>query len=129
MSAEERRKFTRVTCEGSGCFAISVKVTSGDATVCSDNVGNISLGGIFVGSGAAFPPQTQCLMEIELVGPASLLRILVEGDVVWSSGEGMAVKFTKTDVDSLIHLKHLIRIQSGDPGTVDREYFKELLQV
>jgi DNA-directed RNA polymerase subunit E'/Rpb7 len=53
----------------------------------------------------------------------------VEGDVVRCEEQGMAVKFTRIDVDSLIHLKHLIKVHAKDPETIAVEYERTLLEV
>ncbi len=58
------------------------------------------------------PEKTPCTLNIELFGPASLLSIRMEAEVVRVDGNGNAVEFTNMDLDSLIHLRHLIRVHS-----------------
>jgi len=95
------------------------------ATVLRD----ISLGGVFIETTQRLPEGAPCALEIDLTGHASLLRIQVEGDVVRCEDDGIAVKFTKIDLDSLIHLRHLIKVHAQDPATINNEYEGHLLEV
>ena len=123
MSITEKREFTRVP------FRTEVKLSASGKTIISNKLRNISLGGAFISSDETFPPGTMCLLEIKLTGPASLLKIGIEAKVVRTKENGIGVKFTRMDVDSLIHLRHIVRIQSGDPKEVDLEYSQKLLQI
>lgn len=124
MPFDEKRKFTRIP------FETTIKVTAGKTVIISNRSRDIGLGGAFViTEGTSFPASTSCVLEIELIGPASLLRIQVEAEVVRVDEEGMAMKFTKIDLDSLVHLRHLIRVHAQDPETVDAEYDEGLLEL
>jgi hypothetical protein len=124
MPFGEKRKFTRVL------FETTIKITADKTVIVSNRLRDISLGGAFVfTSGPSLPEGTSCILEIDLVGRATLLRIQIEGEVVRSDEEGMAVKFTKIDLDSLVHLRHLIAVHARDPKTVDVEYDKSLLEL
>jgi hypothetical protein len=96
--------------------------------VVSHRLRDISLGGAFVSSDESLPLGTRCSLSIDLVGPASLLRIRMEGEVVRSDRAGIAITFTRMDLDSLVHLRHLIRIQSQRPQDIDEEFVTKLLQ-
>ena len=90
-------------------FETIIKMTAGNAVIMSNRLRDISLGGAFVfTSGTSLPESALCVLEIDLIGRASLLRIQVEAEVVRADEEGMAVKFTRIDLDSLVHLRHLI---------------------
>jgi hypothetical protein len=123
MPDSEKRKFTRIK------FDTEVKLTADQTVIVSNQLRDVSLGGAFVCSPQTLPKGTICVLEIKLVGPASLLRIGVEGQVVREEEDGMAVKFTRIDLDSLIHLRHIIAIRSGDPKGVDDEFSRELLEI
>lgn len=120
---DEQRKFTRIP------FSTKVGLTVGDQTIVANQLRNVSLGGAFVVTCEALPPGTTCQLDIELIGPASLLVIRIEGEVLRCDPDGMALKFTRIDLDSLIHLRHLIRICSGDPELIDLEFTKNLLEI
>ena len=123
MDANEKREFTRVP------FRTEVKLSAANKTIVSNRLQNISLGGAFISSEESFPPGTMCLLEIKLTGPASLLKIGVEAKVVRAEEGGMGVRFNRMDVDSLIHLRHIVKIQAEDPEEVDLEYSQKLLQI
>ncbi len=123
MDTVEKREFTRVP------FRTEVKLSAANKTIVSNKLRNISLGGAFISSEESFPPGTMCLLEIKLTGPASLLKIGVEATVVRAEENGMGVRFNRMDVDSLIHLRHIVKIQSEDPKEVDLEYNQKLLQI
>lgn len=123
MSADSGRKFTRVA------FETEVKVTSEDGVIASSRVRNISLGGIYIETREPFAVGAHCVVHIELIGPASRLGIQVEGDVVRVEEEGVALIFTKIESDSLIHLRHLIKIHAEAPEIIDKEYFQELFKI
>lgn len=123
MSITEKREFTRVP------FKTEVRLTAAGKTIISNKLRNISLGGAFISSDETFPLGAVCLLEIKLTGPATLLKIGIEAKVMRTEDNGIGVKFTRMDVDSLIHLRHIVRIQSGDPKEVDLEYSRKLLQI
>jgi len=120
---DEKRKFTRID------FRTEIKVSTGEAEIISSNMRNVSLGGIFIDTEETIPVGAECAITIDLVGPASSLRFLVEGEVVRKDEEGIAVRFTRMDADSLIHLRHLIKIHADDPATIDQEYYRKLLEI
>jgi hypothetical protein len=123
MPINEKREFTRVP------FKTEVKLSASGKTIISNKLQNVSLGGAFISSDETFPPGTMCLLEIKLTSPATLLKIGIEAKVVRTEENGIGVKFSRMDVDSLIHLRHIVRIQSGDPKEVDLEYNQKLLQI
>ncbi len=124
MPFDEKRKFTRVL------FETTIKITAGKTVIVSNRLRDISLGGAFMStSGSSLPEGTSCILEIDLIGRASLLRIQIEAEVIRSDEDGMAVKFTKVDLDSLVHLRHLIAVHAQDPKAVDQEYDQGLLEL
>lgn len=122
MADDEQRRFTRIP------FETTVRVVAAGRTVVSRTVRNVSLGGVYVCVVDQLPHGTVCELAIELKGPRSILVIQAEGEVVRvDPGEGMALQFTKIDLDGLIHLRHLIRIYAEDPQVVDVEFTETLL--
>lgn len=122
MTVTEKRKFTRAP------FEMEIRVVTDDRVAISHRLKNISLGGVFILLDNPLPAGSPCILNVDLIGPNTLLRIEVEGEVVRTESNGMAVKFTRIDVDSLVHLRHLIKVHSLEPGTIDREFSEELLQ-
>jgi len=123
MNDEEKRQFTRIP------FRTEAKISTGSKVISSNNLRNISLGGAFVEVGEGLPEGEPCVVSVDLIGPASLLRIRVDGYVVRAEEDGVAVKFTRIDLDSLIHLRHLIKVHAMDPEVVDSEFTENLLEI
>jgi len=121
MSASERRRFTRTP------FETEITVRAGERLLVSNRLRDISLGGAFIIVKESLAPGTSCTLGFDLVGPHSRLHIEMQGDVVRSEPAGIAVRFTKIDLDSLVHLHHLIRVHAQDPRTISQEYEKNLL--
>ncbi len=82
-----------------------ITITAAETIYVSNKLRDISLGGAYIAIEAPLPEATTCTLDIDLIGPASLLRIQVEGEVVRAQEDGVAVKFTRIDLDSLLHLK------------------------
>jgi hypothetical protein len=123
MERTEQRKFTRIP------FRTEVRISTEEGVLVSNLLRDISLGGAFVLVTPALNPGAACSVQLDLIGGASLLRITVEAEVLRVDPEGMALKFTNIDVDSLIHLKHFIKVHSADPNLVEEEFAHNLMQV
>jgi hypothetical protein len=120
---DERRKFTRIP------FSTEVRITSGEKEVFSQHLRDIGFGGTFVVSEDRLDLNASCDLEIKLIGPASLLKIHVQGEVIRVRDDGLAIKFTKIDLDSLLHLRHLIRVITQDPELIDLEFSENVLEI
>jgi len=123
MPDKEKRQFTRVP------FRTEAKILTSSRVISSNKLRNISLGGAFVEVHEHLPEGEPCVLSVDLIGAASLLRIQVDGHVVRVEEDGIAVKFTKIDLDSLIHLRHLIKVHAMDPDVVDSEFTENLLEI
>jgi len=123
MSSTEKRKFTRIP------FETEIRLATDTQRISASRMRNISLGGMFVVTEETLPLDSLCEVEIDLIGPASLLRIRLEADVIRVEPGGIAIKFTKMDMDSLVHLKHLITVHAGSPEIIDEEYYRTLFGV
>lgn len=123
MSRPDKRKFTRVL------FRTEVRVAAGDKMERSPHLRNISFGGAFVEGVSSLKEGEPCTLMIELIGPESVLRVEAEGSVTRVEPGGIGVEFATIDVDSLLHLRHLIKTHSFDPKSADIEFSKELLEI
>jgi PilZ domain len=121
MTMPERRDFTRIAVE------IEIKVENEGTTVSSDRLRDIGLGGAFIVTEDKPSVGSPLDLTLSVVGPSSFLRMEVQAEVIRQDDNGVAIEFTKIDVDSLIHLHHLIKIHSRDPGVVDKEFVHNLI--
>jgi hypothetical protein len=123
MTKIEQRKFTRVA------VATEVTITTDCGVIVSNRLRDISLGGASMDVQELLPIGASCSLNFDLVGPATLLRLSVEGEVLRSDGERIAVKFSKIDLDSLIHLRHFIKVHTQDPELIEKEYISNMLEI
>lgn len=122
MCFTEQRKFTRIP------FNTEIRITAGDRTLICNALKDISMGGAFIFSNESFPEHTACCMDISLIGPASLLQIQIEAEIIRVDENGMAVEFTKIDLDGLIHLHHFIKVHSQNPEDIEQEFKSNFLE-
>ncbi|MEW6350916.1 MAG: PilZ domain-containing protein [Thermodesulfobacteriota bacterium] len=118
MLGNERRHFTRVV------VRMQITVSHGEAGLIARELQDISMGGAFIVNGTPLPVGTACVLSLEVSGPSSVLQIELEGEVIRTDGTGMAIRFTKIDLDSFLHLRHLVKLFSRDPETIDAELQK-----
>ncbi|MFH2218386.1 MAG: PilZ domain-containing protein [Pseudomonadota bacterium] len=112
---DDRRKFTRVP------FKVDAEITVDDVFFKVKELSNLSIGGCLVPITADFEEGTVCHVEILLSGTNSDMSIRIDGEIKRSAPGTLAVKFTRIDPDSLFHLRNIIRYNSSDPDSVDRE--------
>ncbi|MFC1835584.1 PilZ domain-containing protein [Thermodesulfobacteriota bacterium] len=130
MGFDEKRRFTRVP------YKVDVTVSCGDSTLTARQLKDISLGGMYILSDKCLDVETKCDVTLSLTGTTSRLLIRLTAEVIrcdeataQEDARGMALRFRDMDLDGLIHLQHFIRIRSGDPEAIDKEYFEALLEV
>ncbi|MCD6560426.1 MAG: PilZ domain-containing protein [Deltaproteobacteria bacterium] len=113
--SEERRRFTRIP------FNVTAEITINENSYIVDKINNLSVGGCFLPLVLDCEPKTACHVKISLTGSNNELSVNLDGTVVRSDLEGIAVKFTLIDPDSLIHLQHIILYNSHDTDKVEQE--------
>jgi c-di-GMP-binding flagellar brake protein YcgR len=123
MAGTEQRKFQRIE------IRIEVRVMTAETELVSEQLRDISLGGAFILTDTPPPVGSICEVNFTIDGPSSLLNIRVDGEIIRSDEDGMAVRFTKVDLDSLLYLRHLIGLHSGEPTKIDEEFSVNLLGV
>jgi len=113
--SEEKRRFTRIP------FDVGAEIAANDALYRSDGILNLSVGGCLLPIKVDLEPGTGCQMKIMMIGASSELSIRIEGEIIRCDTEGVAVKFTGVDSDSLFHLQNIIRYNSPDFEAVELE--------
>ena len=115
---QERRRFTRVS------FSVKAEMQLNDVLYEVEKLLNLSVGGCLLSMKEEFDRGTPCIIRILLTGTNNELSIRVEGEVLRCGREGVAVKFTHIDPDSLYHLQSIILYNSSDPEDVEQELIK-----
>lgn len=114
-----RREFSRV--EVSPVIDLTVE----GATVPDARVGNLSLRGLLVHTAARPAQESTCDFVLRLGGSAAEVR--GSGRVVRATDDGFAIRFTEImGLESLEHLRNLIRYNSHDPNQVEEEFNSHL---
>lgn len=113
--SKEKRRFTRIP------FKVSAEIMFHDFSYSTEEILNLSVGGCLLPVEADLEPGTGCDLKIIMSGTTSELSIRVKGEIMRSDAGEVAVKFTGIDPDSLFHLQNIIRHNSSDPETVDKE--------
>ncbi len=112
----ERRQSTRVA------FTATATIRLKDTTYTDCATENLSTKGVFI-NGVPVSPQQEgerCDVELRLSGASSDLVLRMQGRVVRSQPEGVAVQFEEIDLDSFYHLKNIVYYNSDDPDAEAR---------
>jgi len=112
---DEKRRFTRVL------FKVKAEMTVNDVLYSSEKINNLSVGGCLLPIEADVETGTKCRLKIMLSGANSKLSVHVGGKIIRCEPEGVAMKFTEIDPDSLFHLQNIIRYNHPDTDKVDQE--------
>jgi hypothetical protein len=105
------RRFSRVP------FRIEAEIQSDNGTFYGD-VRNLSLKGMFVAVPESHPVGEVVDIKIFLAHDDPVVMIEVVGEVVRTDSEGIAVKFTRVDLDSFTHLRKVVSLNTGDDDAV-----------
>lgn len=87
---------------------------------------NLSMNGVLLRTETELPASEKVKIEIFMEGTTSELRINLEGTIVRSANEELAVEFTSVDLDSFIHLKNIIIYNEGDEEKIMSEFYKSV---
>ena len=112
---EDKRRFTRIP------FTVKAEVRAANVLYSIEEFSNLSIGGCLVPITAQLESGTECQVEVLLSGTSSELTLRVEGEVVRSLPESVAIRFTRIDPDSLFHLQNIIRHNAQDPDKIEAE--------
>lgn len=111
----EKRNVSRVS------FHVRSRIRFGDELIDGE-VDNLSTHGMFVRTGSDIPGNTAIEATVYLEGSSSSLSIILEGTVVRREGDGIAINFSRMDLDSFIHLKNIVAINRLDEEKVMDEF-------
>ena len=112
---DEKRRFLRFP------FKMKAELATPDRVYDVNRISNLSIGGCLLPIGGELEPGTPCTLRIKLSIEGEEPQVSVEGIVMRNEGEEIAIKFTKIDPDSLVHLQNIARYNSTDPDRVEKE--------
>ena len=109
------RRFSRIP------FRVQTELVVDETRFTANQLSNLSVGGCLLPISAEIPPGSSCTVKILLEGTADPMQVSVEGEIVRTSAEGVAVKFTRIDPESLFHLQNIIRFNAPDADAIEDE--------
>ena len=115
---DDNRRFTRIP------FKMHTEIVINDEHFSSDDITNLSVGGCLLPLKNVVQPQTQCQIKITLEGTTDEMAILIDGEIVRTTPEGLAINFVRIDPESLFHLQNVIKYNSPDADVIENEITK-----
>jgi hypothetical protein len=110
-----KRRFTRVP------FNVRTRIEIEGESHTVERIYNLGVGGCLLPLAIRPKRGAPCRLEIRLGDARTELSVRVEGEVIRSGEETVAVQFIRIDPDSLYHLQNIIRYNAPDPETVEKE--------
>ncbi|MFN8058864.1 MAG: PilZ domain-containing protein [Vicinamibacterales bacterium] len=101
---------------------VRAELSSGKTRVITGSTSNVSLKGVYFLPDKWVPVGTECQVTIRFAGPTSSLKIEGSGRIVRSDESGLGIEFLDMTVDSLEHLRNLVRYNATDIAQVEREF-------
>lgn len=109
---DEKRRFNRVS------FRVKAEMTVNNTLYCVEEIDNLSINGCLLPIKVDIKLETECTISIMMSGTSSELNVKVLGNVIRCDQDGVAVKFTRIDPDSLFHLRNIIRYNVPDHNII-----------
>jgi hypothetical protein len=116
--SDDNRRFTRIP------FKMNTEIVVNDQTYSTNIITNLSVGGCLLPLNIEPAPGSSCRIKITLEGTTDEMAISIEGEIIRTTPEGLAVKFVRIDPESLFHLQNIIRYNSPDADTIESEIIK-----
>lgn len=116
-----QREFSRVETS-----VIADVATDDGVVVARCTTKSLSLNGVFVVSETGLSVGTGCEIALFLNTGNDDFRLDLCGDVVREEPGGFAVEFTEVAVDSLEHLRNLVRYNAENADTVETEFHQHV---
>ncbi|MBB1273003.1 PilZ domain-containing protein [Psychromonas sp. SR45-3] len=121
----ERRKFSRINfqCHCSLIFDQEIATHDFDASLV-----DISFNGALVAVNAFAPDLNQQQVQVILTLEGSEVQLLLNGTVSHQQDQLLGIHFTKTELETMSHLKRLIELNLGNHDEMHRE-FEQLIEM
>jgi hypothetical protein len=117
----EKRNFSRIP------FSVGTIIKWQDKSFKGE-VENLSLQGMYARIPDPMTVGDEVDITIYLTGASPQIPVNLQGEVIRSSEEGLALKFIKMNTDSFIHLRNIMAHNTGDSGRVMDELFNFIKQ-
>ncbi|MGA2229179.1 MAG: PilZ domain-containing protein [Syntrophobacteraceae bacterium] len=115
----EKRKNRRVH------FEVVATVLSGPISI-NGTVDNLSMKGMFLNTRERLSGDSALKVSMTLPGSSSILSMELKGRALRQTETGIAIEFQEMDLDSFIHLRNIVAINSDDADAVYKEYCESI---
>jgi len=112
---DDNRRFSRIP------FKVKARLKIADQIYLAPELSNLSVGGCLLPIAVNISPGTPCELNIMLEGTTEELHVRIEGEIVRTTHEGVAVRFLSIEPDSLFHLQNIILYNAPDADTIEHE--------
>ena len=112
---DDNRRFSRIP------FKVKAQLKIADQIYLAPELSNLSVGGCLLPIAVNISPGTPCELNIMLEGTTEELHVRIEGEIVRTTHEGVAVRFLSIEPDSLFHLQNIILYNAPDADTIEHE--------
>jgi len=112
---KDKRRFTRIP------FKVEAEMTAQGTSYRAEGITNLSIGGCSLPVTSDLRPGTPCRLILSLSGTSSELTVRIEGEVVRTDTDTVAIKFTGIDPDSLFLLQNIIRYNAPEAERIENE--------
>lgn len=102
-------------------FHVSASLDFNGHTV-NGNVENLSMSGMLINTTDQLPEDTEADVTVYLSGTSSELSLNMSCEVIRKETHGIAVKFTRIDIDSYVHLRNIIAFNKMDEYMIIKEF-------
>jgi hypothetical protein len=92
--------------------------------IIEGEVVNLSTGGMLFSTKDAIKAGETITISIFLYGSSSHLALNIIGTVVRHSKDSIAIKFTELDLDSFIHLRNIVSLNTQDDDKIVKDFKK-----
>ena len=112
---QSRREMTRVPLQ------IDTELRAQGYALTSGKTTDVSLKGLYVASQQSLPAGIACHITLRLGPQEHPIHIALEGTIVRTTDEGMAIEITSVPPDSFAHLHNLVIYNAQDANRIAQE--------
>jgi len=113
--SQSRREMTRVPLQ------IDTELRAEGHALALGKTTDISLKGLYVASRQSLPARATCHITLRLGPQEHPIHIALEGTIVRTTDEGMAIEITSVPPDSFAHLHNLVIYNAQDANRIAQE--------
>ena len=113
---KNRREFTRAR------TGVTAEVCADGGAPIVSRTTDVSLKGLYLACNRGLPVGSRCRVVLFLDGGEGGVQIEASGTVARADEGGIGIELTAVDLESLEHLRNLVRYNADDVGRVEAEF-------